>query len=64
MTLRLGRPIAALALIALAVPALARQPNPEQVSAIRSSCRSDFLSNCSGVPALSAGRRDAILSAR
>jgi hypothetical protein len=60
----MDRSMATLAPIALAVPALAQQPNPEQVSAIRSSCRSDFLSNCSGAPSLSAGRRDVILSAK
>ena len=37
-------------LLALVVPALAQQPSQEQISAIRSNCRSDFLSNCSGVP--------------
>jgi hypothetical protein len=50
MTLRLDRTIAALALIALCSPALAQQPSQEQINAIRSNCRSDFLSNCSGVP--------------
>jgi hypothetical protein len=30
-------------------PALGQQPSPEQVSAIRSSCRSDFMSRCAGV---------------
>jgi hypothetical protein len=54
MTLRRDRAIAALALIALSSPishpALAQQPTQEQIGAIRSNCRSDFLSNCSGVP--------------
>lgn len=50
MTLRLDRAIAALALIALCSPAMAQQPTQQQIDAIRSNCRSDFLSNCSGVP--------------
>src|SRR5215471_7883788 len=50
MTLRLDRAIAAAALIALCTPALAQQPTQQQIDAIRSNCRSDFLSNCSGVP--------------
>ena len=52
MPLRYRRSSAALAgsLLALIVPALAQQPSQEQISAIRSNCRSDFLSNCSGVP--------------
>jgi outer membrane biosynthesis protein TonB len=54
MTLRLDRTIAALALIAVCSPAsnpvLAQQPTQQQIDAIRSNCRSDFLSNCSGVP--------------
>jgi hypothetical protein len=29
--------------------AVAQQPTPEQTAAIRQSCRSDFISNCSGV---------------
>jgi hypothetical protein len=49
MTRRLDRTIAALALIALSGPALAQQPTQAQISAIRSNCRSDFMSNCSGV---------------
>ena len=37
-------------LLGLAVgPALAQQPSAEQTSAIRASCRSDFMANCSGV---------------
>jgi hypothetical protein len=27
----------------------AQQPSPDQISAIRASCRSDFIANCSGV---------------
>jgi len=50
MTIRLDRAFAALALIALSTPALAQQPTQKQINAIRSNCRSDFLSNCSGVP--------------
>src|SRR5689334_25414747 len=50
MTLRLDRTIAALALVARSGPVLAQQPTQEQINAIRSNCRSDFLSNCSGVP--------------
>lgn len=30
-------------------PVIAQQPTPEQTAAIRQSCRSDFMSNCSGV---------------
>jgi hypothetical protein len=30
--------------------AVAQEPTPEQQSAIRSNCRSDFMANCSGVP--------------
>ncbi len=40
----------AAAVICLGSPAQAQKPSEEQLSAIRSSCRSDFLSNCSGVP--------------
>jgi hypothetical protein len=50
MTPCLDRAIAALALLVLSVPALAQQPTQEQIGAIRSNCRSDFMSNCSGVP--------------
>jgi hypothetical protein len=38
--------------------AQAQQPTPAQTSAIRSSCRSDFMANCSGVQP---GGRDALL---
>src|SRR5262245_7157580 len=30
--------------------AASQEPTPDQQSAIRSNCRSDFMSNCSGVP--------------
>lgn len=51
MPIRLGRSSAAwAAIVVLAATAQAQQPSPEQVSAIRSSCRSDFMANCSGVP--------------
>jgi hypothetical protein len=50
MKLQPDRMIAALALIAACSPALAQQPTQDQINAIRSNCRSDFLSNCSGVP--------------
>ena len=43
-------------LLALA-PARAQQPTSAQISAIRSSCRSDFMANCSGVQP---GTRDAL----
>lgn len=49
MTFRPAPVIAALALIASCSPALAQQPAQAQISAIRSNCRSDFMSNCSGV---------------
>jgi hypothetical protein len=42
--------LTAAAILCLGSPALAQKPSEEQLSAIRSSCRSDFLSNCSGVP--------------
>jgi hypothetical protein len=49
---RIGHPAAALAaaFVACAAPSLAQQPSPDQISAIRASCRSDFMANCSGVP--------------
>ena len=50
MTPRLDRAIAAVALVVLCGPVFAQQPTQEQISAIRSNCRSDFLSKCSGVP--------------
>src|SRR5689334_25284602 len=49
MTHRLDRAIASLALAALCGPSLAQQPTQQQISAIRANCRSDFMSNCSGV---------------
>jgi hypothetical protein len=47
----LGRAASGLALLALALagPAAAQQPSPEQVSAIRSNCRADFQARCTGV---------------
>jgi hypothetical protein len=46
----------ALALL-MSEAAQAQQPTPDQVSAIRSSCRSDFMANCSGV---TPGGKDAL----
>ena len=40
----------AAAVIGLASPAQAQRPSEEQLNAVRSSCRFDFLANCSGVP--------------
>ena len=53
-------PVAGLAAIALAAltSIAAAQPSPEQQSAIRASCRSDFMSKCSGV---TPGGKDALL---
>jgi hypothetical protein len=45
-----------LAILTIA-PAAAQQPSQEQISAIRSACRSDFMANCSGV---TPGGRDAL----
>jgi hypothetical protein len=45
-----GAALIAAAIIGFGTPAQAQKPSEEQLSAIRSSCRSDFLSNCSGVP--------------
>jgi len=51
MPMRMGRSIAALVAWVVFVPtAWAQQPSPDQISAIRASCRSDFMANCSGVP--------------
>src|SRR5712672_2774470 len=51
MPLRTGRSIAVLAAcVALAPAAWAQQPSPDQINAIRASCRSDFMANCAGVP--------------
>lgn len=41
--------MAALLFGAWLAPASAQQPNPEQISAIRASCRSDFMAQCAGV---------------
>jgi hypothetical protein len=38
-----------LVLLLAADGAQAQQPSPDQISAIRQSCRSDFMANCSGV---------------
>jgi len=49
---RIGpRVLAVLGLLASPVnnPTAAQQPSPEQIEAIRQSCRSDFISHCSGV---------------
>jgi outer membrane biosynthesis protein TonB len=47
----MGRLIAALAACVVWAPtAWAQQPSPDQINAIRASCRSDFMANCSGVP--------------
>jgi hypothetical protein len=48
---------ATLPLLLAIVPARAQQPTAAQISAIRSSCRSDFMANCSGVQP---GSRDAL----
>jgi outer membrane biosynthesis protein TonB len=55
MQVRLGKTAGACLLALLwvllaAVESLAGQPTPDQVSAIKSNCRSDFLANCRGVP--------------
>ena len=51
MPTRMGRSIAALAACVVWAPtAWAQQPSPDQINAIRASCRSDFMANCSGVP--------------
>jgi hypothetical protein len=41
--------VSVFALLGLAAPAAA-EPTPDQVAAIKANCRSDFLSNCRGVP--------------
>lgn len=48
---------ATLPLMLAIAPARAQQPTSAQISAIRSSCRSDFMANCSGVQP---GGRDAL----
>jgi hypothetical protein len=50
MRKNLARSIAALGLAMLTAPAPAQQPTDEQISAIRASCRSDFMAHCAGVP--------------
>src|ERR1700716_1753610 len=51
MPIRMGRSIAALAACVVWAPtAWTQQPSPDQINAIRASCRSDFMANCSGVP--------------
>ena len=45
-------------LTGLSVPAAAQQPSPAQISAVRSSCRADFMAHCSGVQP---GGRDALV---
>src|SRR5580700_2475749 len=49
--------IGTLALLLTAAGVRAQQPTPDQTSAIRSSCRSDFMANCSGV---TPGGKDAL----
>jgi len=46
---RASAPIAALLSVILISPVAAQQPTQAQRDAIRSSCRSDFMANCSGV---------------
>jgi hypothetical protein len=43
------RPALMVLAVLAASPAWSQQPSPEQVSAIRSSCRADFMSRCTGV---------------
>ena len=43
--------------VGMTLSAAAQQPTPEQISAIRASCRSDFISHCAGVQP---GTRDAV----
>src|ERR1700729_3854882 len=47
----------AVLLLLIGPGARAQQPSQDQVSAIRSSCRSDFMANCSGV---TPGGKDAL----
>jgi outer membrane biosynthesis protein TonB len=49
--------LAALLILLATDVAWAQQPTPEQTSAIRASCRSDFMANCSGV---TPGGKDAL----
>ncbi len=46
---RASAPIAAILSVILLKPVAAQQPTQTQRDAIRSSCRSDFMANCSGV---------------
>jgi hypothetical protein len=62
MEFRLGLATAGAALGAILIflatdAARAQQPTPEQTGAIRASCRSDFMANCSGV---TPGGKDAL----
>src|SRR6516164_214560 len=41
--------LAGLMLASFFSAAFAQQPTPEQISAIRASCRSDFMAQCAGV---------------
>ena len=41
--------LAAFGLLLALQPAQAQQPTPEQIAAIKQSCRSDFMANCEGV---------------
>jgi hypothetical protein len=43
--------------VGMTLSAAAQQPTPEQISTIRASCRSDFISHCAGVQP---GTRDAL----
>lgn len=52
MQIRDGAVFAALAAFGLLLampPVQAQQPTPEQIAAIKQSCRSDFMANCEGV---------------
>lgn len=51
MSVRIGLRVALLALLGALVPGhpLGAQPSPAEVQAIRSACRSDFISHCMGV---------------
>lgn len=46
---RVLAPLAAIILLLAIGTGRAQQPSPDQVGAIRASCRSDFMANCSGV---------------
>lgn len=50
--------IMALLSVGLLTDAASAQPTPEQQSAIRNNCRSDFMSKCSGV---TPGGKDALM---